>query len=108
MTEIVPTTLDHLVTLYGEPPKLTVRAKTAIRDGEVYGIGGVYVEGGNRYAFIKFKDYEDMRAIAKLGRAVRAMFSNGVIAIRDTSLEKSESFLEHWGFRRIQNEVWIC
>jgi hypothetical protein len=108
MTEIVPTTPEHMLDLYGEIPKFTVRAKTALRDGEVYGIGGIYVDRGNRLVFIRFKDHADKRAIVKLARSVRSMFSTGVIAIRDTSLDLSEGFLKHWGFRQHMGDYWVC
>lgn len=107
MIEIVPSRPEHFAMFHVEHPRKSVRALSGVRDGKVVGIGGYYVSGSRRVAFLKMgeKDFGASRAML---RAWKRLFSGGVpvVALCDATIEGADKLLRHLGFEPVSDGVW--
>ena len=103
---IVPATREYFEALYGEPCKFTMRGFVTLEGDKPIGIAGTYKDKGADVAFIRVTPELKPRGIVKLCQRVKETVGKRVFAIRDTTLETSEGFLRHWGFKPMDNGVY--
>lgn len=101
---IAPATLELVRQLYPEVPK-SFRGVVSLRDGEVVGVAGVFLDHGKRILFAKVTDRTSRKDII---RGARMLLTEGPIyAIRDTCKATAEGFIRHFGFTHVTDEVWV-
>lgn len=107
--EIVPSTREHIEKLVPVMSCATVRALSAVVDGDVVAIGGVYRTGNDHAAFMHITD--EMKKRPKLLLSVTKKFlsttQGRILATCDPSIENAENFLIHLGFRKIGGRKWL-
>lgn len=106
---IVPATREHIVALYDNAP-VTVRAIAAVQDGRVFGIAGIYKDGLRDVAFVKITEElkNNRRAIIIGSKLFFKMFGHrNMLAIRDKCIDGADEFISHFGFKELQDGVYI-
>lgn len=108
---IVPATVEHFKSSYGDLPVFSMRAYSVINhNGDVIGIGGIYNSYGNWVAFVKIEEelLKDKRKIIQLKKKVMPLIrGRKVYAVRDEDLETSEGVLKHFGFQPVEGNLWL-
>jgi hypothetical protein len=110
MIKIVPATRQHVDALYKEPPGRSMHAIAVVDGDRVLGLGGTYLMGDLRVAFANLSDelrYKHTRFLVKATRAVARTFGNKVVAQCDDRIPGSRSFLEHFGFKQINESFYV-
>lgn len=96
---------------YGAPQDRTVRAVAFKRGAEVLGIAGLYLDGGRMVLFSDMRDEVRAapRALVKAYRTLLGIAGRtglAVHAIPDPGIEAAPRFLEHMGFRYLDQGVY--
>lgn len=90
----------------------TVRAVIAVReDGEIVGVGGVYVDGHRQVMFADLSDAlrADKRALIRAVRMLQALAAKvraPVHSIADPLIPGSRTLLEHIGFKPLAGDLY--
>lgn len=104
--EIRPATAEDIEALYGERPRKTMKAYTALVDGQPVAVAGLYYYGEQVVAFSKILPEFDHMKIG-LGRAALKVLqmlreiNKPVLAIAEPSIPTSSEFLERCGFKYV-------
>lgn len=109
---IVPATAELLAPFYGDTPNRTCRAWVVMDDAsKVVGIAGFYSDGMANVIFTDISD--ELRAhprtiLVLAKRIMKTLVEVGrpICAKCDFSIGASQRFLEHFGFVRINDEVF--
>jgi hypothetical protein len=102
-----PSTAEDISLLYGERPRKTMRAYTAVYDGQPIAVGGVYYYPDQVVAFSCIKP-EFAHLKVGLGRAAIAVLrmlkdiNKPIMAVAEPSIPTSSEFLERCGFEYLQ------
>ncbi len=112
MVEIVPATEAMIKAIGEEPIGKTVYAIVVVDGARTLGVGGFYLSSIGAVAFSKVSDElkRKPRQILKAARMLLAMIrSKGLVAYaeRDPKIETAASFLEHLGFKRFNEEIYV-
>ncbi len=112
MIEIVPATQEMLDEIGEEPISKTVYAIAVVDGRRTLGVGGFYLSSIGAIVFSKISDElkRRPRQILKVARMLLAMVrSRGLVAYaeRDPKIATAESFLEHLGFTRFNEEIYV-
>lgn len=109
MIKIVPSTAEHIKAMYGATHGVTVRAVSAVEDGQVIGIGGVYKSNGNTVAFLRLSDRmrSNPKTLLKSVREFLSKIEGPIFANCDTKIEAAPRFLSHLGFVNIKGDLWL-
>lgn len=109
MISIVPATSDHIRAIYGADLPCSVRALAALDGAHVLGVAGTQQVAGKTVMFSKMED--DMRshprAMVMAGKRLLSGCNRPVFAICDTAIPRARAFLEHLGFNKINDEVYL-
>jgi hypothetical protein len=104
--EIRPATAEDISLLYGEYPRKTMRAYTALYDGQPIAVAGVYYYPDQVVAFSKIlPEYAHLKA--GLGRGALKVLrllkeiNKPVLAVAEPDIPTSSEFLERCGFEYI-------
>lgn len=108
--DIIPATPELLERFYGKPPVRTVNAVVAVREGEILGIAGVYLDLGRLVLFSELTDElrKHKRVIVKGIGKVKEIVQNTrlpVVSLADCSIKGSDTLLAHMGFRE-EDGLW--
>jgi hypothetical protein len=107
--EIVHATPQMLQAFCGSVPK-TVRAFAAVKNGEVLGVSGTYIEGTVKVVFSKLTDElrKDKRAMVLGVRKVQSLYRDSKIPVRAAAenIKGSEMLLEHMDFELVGDGVY--
>jgi hypothetical protein len=114
--DIRPTTAEDIEVLYGHRPRKTMRAYTAVYDGQPVAVGGVYYYSDQVVAFSCIKP-EFAHLKAGLGRgAIKVLrmlkdINKPIIAVAEPGIPTSAEFLERCGFEHThtnsQGKVYV-
>lgn len=104
MIEIVPATIEHVREFYVDAP-CTLRAYSALDNGKVVCMAGVYRNGDRDIAF--FKGNLNRRDIIRNFDKMKNLFGSRVYAICDPMKESAPAFLRHFGFRPLGDGVYL-
>lgn len=97
--EIVPVTKEMMLDFYGQGFQRTIKAIAGVKDGEVLGIAGYYIDMGRAVIFSDLKPGAPKKAIVKGTRATLEMIKRaGLVGVAYRQDESAASFLEHFGF----------
>lgn len=107
---IVPATREILERYYGRPMPKSARAIAAIDGDRILGVAGVVLDEARLIAFVHFSEElkRNRRVIVRGGRILQQMMRRGVPvhAEADSELESADRFLRHYGFRRVEGQVY--
>jgi hypothetical protein len=114
--DIRPATAEDFRVLYGNPPRKTMRAYTAVYDGQPVAVAGIYYYPDQVVAFSKIlPEYAHLKA--GLGRGALKVLrmlkdiNKPVLAVAEPDIPTSAEFLERCGFEYIhttsQGKVYI-
>lgn len=108
MIELVPATKEHIEAMYGETQGRTVRAIAAVEDGKVLGVGGIYQTAGNTVIFANLSDElrKRPRKLVEASRIVLRWIEGNAHAICDPQIKTAQNFLEHYGFQKMEGDLW--
>lgn len=109
MTEIVPATEYLFARMQGGLPRRTSRALVAVKDGDPIGLIGLIPDGDALMVYANLTDEirKDRKALVRLSRAFETLAGDfTVIATASLSVEASGRFLEHFGFKRLHDNVY--
>lgn len=103
MITFKPLTREAITEFYDRPPKRTYRGYTAVLDGKIVGIGGVYFDCGVPMAFSDLRDEmsSDKKAIARGIRILLSLYDSlgyTVYAFASPKYPTSRRLLERIGF----------
>lgn len=115
--QLRPTVAEDFTALDGKPLPFRVRAKTAVLDGRVIGLGGIgHLEDGTVIAFGRITD-EFRRHPVKLHKAGLEVFREArergireIFATADPSVPRAGAWLERLGFSALESDgktVWV-
>ena len=109
MIAIVPATAEHIRAIYGADLACSVRALAVVDETRVLGVAGTYQAAGKTVMFSNMVD--DMRhyprAMLTVARRLQANCDRQVFAVCDTTIPRAAAFLEHVGFNKINDEVYV-
>lgn len=106
---IVPATKEHFKTMYGNEPRFTMRAFSIVDKDNVIAIGGIYKSNTSWIAFVNLSERakQKKKYIIELKKNVIPLFKGKKIyALRDEKVDTSEGVLKHFGFNRLEGEIW--
>jgi len=109
--EIIPATAKLIEDYYGKQIPQSVRAYVAIADDQVLGIAGFYVTATRLIMFSELKDELKcnkriiIRGMRKMRQIAREM-KLPIHAVAQKELPTAPSFLEHFGFVKIGQELY--
>lgn len=111
MIELIPATADILARFYGKPVTRSMRAIAAVRDGDVLGVAGVFVDESRQVVFSSIS--EELKAhprlIVRAYRIVLAMARESALqahAVCDPAETTARHFLEHIGFQKVNGDTY--
>lgn len=103
--EIVPITAEHLDFIEADGPLPTIRGITALKEGTVIGIAGIFRIADGWMLFSDFDDEirKDKRAIVRSVRMLRKLIETvrlPVYAKADENAEGADTLIEHVGVQK--------
>lgn len=109
MIAIVPATAEHIRAIYGADLTCSVRALAVVDGDRVLSVAGTYVTEGKTVMFSNMVD--DMRrhprTMLAVAKRLLASCDRQVFAVCDTTIPRAAAFLEHLGFNKINDEVYV-
>jgi hypothetical protein len=109
--EIVPATQELIEIFFGEPPKRTIRAVVAVKDGEPIAVAGLFLDQSRYVLFSDLKPemYKHKKAIVKTMRAARKLMDTvhlPVYAVPEKEPYNDAVIIKHLGFKE-ENGVYV-
>lgn len=98
MVEFFPATREMLDEFYGRPMPWTARAYVAVRDGQIVGVGGVAMRGGQHVAFTDHVEGLGKKDAARCARFMERFLREYRVPIFAVCTEGSRRLLERLGF----------
>lgn len=107
--EIVAATREHILNMYGSVPS-TVRAISILDENGVHCVAGIYLSESRWVMFAKLDDVmkTNKRSIIQgWKKLIQMVGGKEIYAVKDKNLETSESFIRHFGFKQLIDEVYV-
>lgn len=109
MIAIIPATAEHIRAIYGADLAYSVRSLAVVDATRVLGVAGIYLAEGKTVMFSNMVD--DMRShprtMLTVAKRLLASCDRQVFAVCDTTIPRAAAFLEHLGFNKINDEVYV-
>jgi hypothetical protein len=107
--KIEPLTRRHYIDFNGESPQVSTKGLALVDDGNVYGMVGKVLIGGQNFIIFGVKPGFSKRDIIKGWREFEPMLddSKHYYAIIDRELETAHGLLTHFGFMHLFDDVYI-